>query len=103
MTMDHSVQKEDQNGNIQLDDRRKRIIFRCHHRGMKEMDIMLGGYVEKHVAAMNDSELDELEVFLQHHDQDLFSWFIGTRPVPDEANTDLFRKILNYYKAKTED
>ncbi len=99
--MDHSAQSVDQNKNIELDNRRKRIIFRCHHRGMKEMDIMLGGYVEKHIAQMSDGELDELEVFLQHHDQDLFSWFIGTKPVPDEANTELFRKILHYYKDKS--
>ncbi|KZL12613.1 hypothetical protein PsAD2_03919 [Pseudovibrio axinellae] len=100
--MDQSAQREDQNKNNAMDNRRKRIIFRCHHRGMKEMDIMLGGYVEKHIAQMDDGELDELEVFLQHHDQDLFSWFIGTKPVPDEANTELFQKILNYYKDKTE-
>ncbi len=99
--MDHSAQSEDQNKNMELDNRRKRIVFRCHHRGMKEMDIMLGGYVEKHIAQMSDGELDELEVFLQHHDQDLFSWFIGTKAVPDEANTELFRKILEYYKDKS--
>ncbi len=100
--MDQSAHSEDQNKNIELDSRRKRIMFRCHHRGMKEMDIMLGGYVEKHIAQMRDEELNELEVFLQHHDQDLFSWFIGRKPVPDEANTDLFRRILDYYKGKTE-
>ncbi len=100
--MDQSAQNKDQNENVELDNRRKRIVFRCHHRGMKEMDIMLGGYVEKHIVQMNDAELDELEVFLQHHDQDLFSWFIGTKPVPAEADTELFRKILNYYKDKNE-
>lgn len=100
--MDHSAQSEDQNENTQLDNRRKRIVFRCHHRGMKEMDIMLGGYVEKHIAQMEDGELDELEEFLQHHDQDLFAWFIGTKPVPDAANTELFRKIQSYYETKSD-
>lgn len=98
--MDQSGQSKDQNGNAELDNRRKRIVFRCHHRGMKEMDIMLGGYVEKHIAGMSDAELDELEVFLQHHDQDLFAWFIGTKPVPTEADIPLFRKIKEFYQAK---
>ncbi|MDD7908700.1 MULTISPECIES: succinate dehydrogenase assembly factor 2 [Pseudovibrio] len=80
-----------------LDPRRKRILFRCWHRGMKEMDLLLGGYVQTHVAIMADEELDELEELLQLNDQDLFSWFIGSKPVPEDRNTELFRRILAFH------
>ncbi|WP_371311772.1 FAD assembly factor SdhE [Pseudovibrio flavus] len=88
----------DQNKNEVLENRRKRALFRCTHRGMKEMDILLGGYAEAHLPLMNETELSALEEFLTLHDQDLFAWLMGSKPVPSEHDTKLFRDILAYYK-----
>ena len=33
-----------------LDDRRKRLLFRCWHRGTREMDLILGGTTGRMVA-----------------------------------------------------
>src|SRR5438045_2238505 len=41
-----------------LDPRRKRLLFRSCHRGMKETDLMLGRFAEHHLAILDDGQLD---------------------------------------------
>ncbi|WP_310620434.1 FAD assembly factor SdhE [Flexibacterium corallicola] len=93
-------QRQEPSALYELDNRRKRIIFRCSHRGMKEMDILLGGYVEDHISRLSEERLSELETLLQINDQDLFAWFVGSKPVPAERDTQLFKDILNYQNNK---
>ena len=49
-----------------LDPRRRRLIFRAMHRGTKEADLMIGGFVTRHVASFSEAELDEIEALLEH-------------------------------------
>ena len=40
-----------------LDDRRKRLLFRCWHRGTREMDLILGRFADAEIATLSDDEL----------------------------------------------
>ncbi len=40
-----------------LDDRRKRLLFRCWHRGTREMDLILGRFADAEIASLSDDEL----------------------------------------------
>ena len=42
-----------------LDARRRRLLFRCWHRGIREMDLVLGRFADAQMATLNDAELDE--------------------------------------------
>ena len=44
-----------------LDDRRKRLLFRCWHRGTREMDLILGRFADAEIAGLADEELSQLE------------------------------------------
>jgi len=44
-----------------LDPRRRRLLFRCWHRGIREMDLVLGRFADAQLASLADRELDELE------------------------------------------
>ncbi|WP_375567651.1 succinate dehydrogenase assembly factor 2 [Oceaniradius stylonematis] len=81
-----------------LDARRRRARFRAWHRGMKEMDIVLGGYADVHVAQMDADELATFEALMENLDRDLFKWFTGEGPVPAEHDTPLFRAICAHHK-----
>ncbi|GGE79569.1 succinate dehydrogenase assembly factor 2 [Stappia taiwanensis] len=74
--------------------RRKRILYRCQHRGMKEMDILLGGFAQHRLAELKPEELDILETLMDVPDQDLFSWMIGRVPVPEAFDTPIYREIV---------
>jgi antitoxin CptB len=76
-----------------LDGRRRRLLFRCRHRGIREMDLVLGRFADAHLAALSDRELDELERWLEIPDQQIFAWVNGTETAPAEIDTALFRRL----------
>ena len=79
--------------NIQLDDQRKKILWRATHRGMKEMDLMLGEYASNHLATMTDEEVAEFTKILQTSDAYLHDWITEKTPTPPEFQTPLFDAI----------
>ncbi|MEP9353381.1 succinate dehydrogenase assembly factor 2 [Xanthobacter sp. KR7-65] len=80
-----------------LDERRRRILFRARHRGMREMDLILGGFADAEIAGLSDAELVAFEALLEPEDQKVFSWVSGTEPVPAEFDTTLFRRICDFH------
>jgi antitoxin CptB len=76
-----------------LTGRRRRLLFRCRHRGIREMDLVLGRFADTHLAALSDPELDELERWLDIPDQQIFAWVNGTEPTPADIDTALFRRL----------
>ncbi len=72
-----------------MDPRCKRILYRSQHQGMKENDILLGGFTAVHIADLNDSQLDLLEALLGEGDNDLYNWITGKEPVPATHDHDL--------------
>ncbi len=80
----------------ELSPRRRRILFRAWHRGIREMDLVFGQFADAEIADLPDSDLDELELIMDEQDQDLMRWVIGAEPVPDQFNTALFAKIASY-------
>ena len=59
----------------ELESLKKRIIYRASYRGTKEMDILLGNFVNKYINEMNKSSLRELENFLNLEDEDILNFY----------------------------
>ncbi|PZO73576.1 MAG: succinate dehydrogenase assembly factor 2 [Mesorhizobium amorphae] len=59
--------------------RRKRARFRSWHRGMREMDLILGPFADAHAGALTPEELEQYEAFLDLNDADLLGWITGGR------------------------
>ncbi|MEX0968862.1 MAG: succinate dehydrogenase assembly factor 2 [Paracoccaceae bacterium] len=64
--------------------RLKRLRIRSWRRGMKEMDLLLGPFSDGPIAALSSAELDAYEAMLEENDQDLYRWFSGASPMPEE-------------------
>jgi antitoxin CptB len=77
-----------------LDSRRRRLIFRANHRGTKEADLMIGAFVQRHVAGLGEAELTALEDVLEHWDVDLADWLSGRRPVPEEYANPMLDRLI---------
>jgi antitoxin CptB len=80
-----------------LDARRRRLLFRSWHRGIREMDFVLGRFADARLGALSDAELDEYETWLEIPDQQMFAWVNGADRPPDELDTALFHKLLNFH------
>ncbi|PIW26270.1 MAG: succinate dehydrogenase assembly factor 2 [Rhodospirillales bacterium CG15_BIG_FIL_POST_REV_8_21_14_020_66_15] len=81
-----------------MDARRKRILFRAQHCGMKENDIILGGFAEARVEGLSEADLDAFEALLNQADNDVFTWVSGRTAPPAEFDTNLMRQILDHNK-----
>lgn len=62
--------------------RRKRLRVRAWRRGIKEMDLILGGYADTDLAGMDEDGLDLFEAVLGENDHDLFAWVTGRAEPP---------------------
>ena len=76
-----------------LDDRRKRLLFRCWHRGTREMDLILGRFADAEIENLSELELVQFEYLMEVPDPDLYAALTGKMPpAPDYANG-LFGRI----------
>ncbi len=76
-----------------LDTRRRKARFRSWHRGMREVDLIMGGFADAAMADLNAEELAQYEALLDVPDADLLKWVTGEAPVPESFDTPLFRRI----------
>jgi antitoxin CptB len=79
----------DQNGGSS-EARRKRLFFRAHRRGFKEVDLIFGAFAEAHLQGLSDAQLDDFEALLAVPDQDVYAWLRDHAPVPPAYDTDVF-------------
>ena len=85
-----------------LDERRRRLLFRSWHRGIKEVDLVLGGYADARIGAMSEAELDQFEAALEIPTPELLSWLMGERPVPAEHNSPVMCQMLSFHLREKE-
>ena len=76
-----------------LDDRRKRLLFRCWHRGTREMDLILGRFADAEIGNLSDDELSQLERLIEVPDPDLYAALTGDKVLPAEHATALYDRI----------
>lgn len=76
--------------------RRKRLLWRATHRGIKEMDLILGGFVARNLDAFSPDEIADLERIMDIPDQEMLSWATRQEAVPAEHASGLLARILEY-------
>jgi antitoxin CptB len=79
-----------------LDDRRKRLLFRCWHRGTREMDLILGRFADAEIAGLSDEELFQLEHLIEVPDPDLYAAVSGNAALPADCATGLLDRIKSF-------
>jgi antitoxin CptB len=79
------------------DVRRKRVLFRCRHTGMRENDLLIGAFADRHLAELQDADVEWLEWLLMTHDDlDLYNWITGREPVPAELDHPVMRSLAAF-------
>ena len=76
--------------------RKKEILFKCTHRGTKELDILLGNYVSNHINELKSKELDYLDVILNFNDMDLFKILTKKKKINEKMNKFFVKKIIKF-------
>jgi antitoxin CptB len=82
-----------------LDARRKRLLFRCWHRGTREMDLILGRFADAEIATLVDDELGQLERLIDVPDPDLYAALTGDKPPEPPWDGTIFERIRSFRPA----
>jgi len=80
-----------------LDVRRRKLLFRSWHRGMRETDLIMGRFADSALEQLDDTELAEFERLLEVPDRDLLAWITGEIDVPARYDTALFRRLRDFH------
>lgn len=78
----------------------RRLRFRSWHRGTREMDLILGGFADKHLDGFSNDELDQYEAMLGENDPDIYNWITGREPAPNHADTAVLKAVADHVAVK---
>jgi antitoxin CptB len=82
-----------------LDARRRKLLFRCWHRGMREMDLIMGRFADTAISDLTESELAEFEQLIELPDREVLAWITGEAEVPAVHDTPLFRRLRDFNRS----
>ena len=79
-----------------LERQRKKLMFQCHYRGTKELDLVLGSFADAHLADMTADELRILSAFLNEIDPDIYDWLSGRAPLPLRLQNQMTQRLVAF-------
>ena len=75
---------------------KKKIIYRSNYRGTKEMDKLLGAFTNKYLNKLDYEDLNELIKFLEIDDNNLYNFYNGLNTnikIKDNKISNLFKNF----------
>jgi len=80
--------------NNDIENLKKRLIYRSQYRGTKEMDKLIGGFVKSNINKFDLNQLKELEKFLSIDDDTLYKFYNNQI----ETLKDISQEFIMLYK-----
>ena len=81
---------------INIEDLKKKIVYRSTYRGTKEMDKLLSSFAKKYIDTLNDVELNNLNNLLTIDDENLYKLNQGRKMtiiIDENSVTKLFKNF----------
>ena len=75
---------------------KKQIIYRSMHRGTKEMDLLLGNFVQKHIDELSTIDLKDLIKLLFIEDEVIYKWYFEKKSDNSIPNTKVSAMLKNF-------
>ena len=86
--------------NNEIDNLKKRLIYRSQYRGTKEMDKLIGSFVQINIDKFNKNQLKELENFLDIDDDTLYKFYNDQIVETDFVNSEIFKLFRDFHYKK---
>ena len=81
-----------------LDLRRRKLLFRAWHRGMREVDLIMGRFADHAIGGLAEDDLAQFERLIEEvPDRDVLAWVTGEAPAPTDYDTALFRRMRDFH------
>ena len=78
---------------LMLEDRRRRLVFRAWHRGIKELDLIFGNFVEANLNDLSEADCLWFEQLFEEQDHTILAWVTGSAPVPPAFDGPLMDRL----------
>ncbi len=81
-------------------DRRQQMLWRAHHRGTREADMLVGGFADRWIGEMTEAEARWFEALLDEQDVDIMAWAFGRGTPPAHLEGAMFERLqrLDYIR-----
>jgi len=79
-----------------LENLKKKIIYRSAYRGTKEMDLLLSSFVKHHINKLSNIDLLELEKFLKIEDNVINDFYFNNIITEDIKNNPISNMLKNF-------
>ncbi len=80
-----------------------KLIYRSWHRGTKELDLILGNFIEDNISDMKETEIKVYEDLLASEDPEIYNWIVKSENPPNQQLDNLIKKIRYYLESKNID
>jgi antitoxin CptB len=80
-----------------LDVRRRRVLFRSWHRGLREMDLIMGRFADAEIGTLSAADLEEFERLIEVPDADLLRWITGEAATPENYDSSVLRRLKSFH------
>lgn len=78
---------------IDLENRRRRLLFRAWHRGIKELDLIFGNFVEANVQDFSDEDCAWFETLFEEQDHEILTWVTKGENVPEKFEGKMMSRL----------
>ena len=85
---------------LDIDELKRKIIYRSNYRGTKEMDILLSSFVKSIIRQLNKEELENLLNFLNIDDDNLYKYKQGLKTEVQVSENKITRLFKDYIYKK---
>jgi len=82
--------------NNDIENFKKRLIYRSQYRGTKEMDKLIGSFVQKNINYFDIDQLKELEKFLSIDDDTLYKFYNNQIETIENIDNDFIKLYKSY-------
>ena len=81
----------------ELENLKKKVLYRSNYRGTKEMDILLSRFVNKYINSLSVDDLKKLNEFLDISDDELSNFYLNDKTTEEISNNPI-SKIFKDFK-----
>ena len=78
------------------DSRRRRLLFRARHRGTRENDLLIGGFVAAGLSHFSDADIAALEAIMDIPDPVIGDFLTGRGPIPEGYDRALLQAMRDF-------
>ncbi|WP_191252509.1 succinate dehydrogenase assembly factor 2 [Kordiimonas sediminis] len=78
---------------LDLENRKRRLLFRAWHRGIKELDLIFGNFIEANVKDFDHAECEWFEALFEEQDQEILGWVTSGEGVPEKFQGDMMQRL----------